>query len=77
MSTFKKFSNLEKEAPPKPEFTCPSIDDFISQLEELRQANAALRDTADYWKDLCLELHDMVLELQECKKEIKRYIKDI
>lgn len=72
----KSFSQLEKEAPEFPDFTCPNIDAAIEKLEDLRKENAALRDCVEYWKDTCLETHDQLIEITEWKKDIKRIIRE-
>ena len=62
----KKFRKLERSAPNKiPNFTCPSIDLTIrqlntltKQLERLRSQNTKLRNAAEYWKEMAEDLCD-------------------
>lgn len=72
----KSWETYNKDAPHFPPFTCPSIDDAIEKLEELRVDNASLRDCVDYWKDTCSDLHDQLSDLIEWKREIKKYIRE-
>ena len=71
-----KFKAFEREAPTFPDFTCPSIDVIVETLEELRAANADLRECVDYWKNACDEMQSELDELESWKKHIKLYVKE-
>ena len=71
-----KFKAFEREAPRIPDFTCPSIDVIVETMEELREANADLRESVDYWKSACEEMQWEIDELTDWKKHIKSYVKE-
>jgi hypothetical protein len=71
-----KYRVFEREAPDLPDFTCNHIDDIISNLEELRNMNAELRDCTEYWKSACEEMQTEIDELTSWKKHIKAYVKE-
>jgi len=52
----KIYDRIKREAPKVPPYTCPIIDEGQAQLEELRQLNEALRDSAIYWKEAAQDL---------------------
>ena len=70
-----KFQVFENESPEFPEFTCPHIDDIISNLEELREMNGKLRDCVGHWQNACEEMQSDIDELESWKKHIKLYVK--
>lgn len=50
------FKELDKQAPDRPDHTCPHIDKAIESLESLREQNEQLREHGKYWRNACEEL---------------------
>ena len=50
-------------------FTCPDIDKMKNMLEVLRHQNWKLRETANFWKQKCLEI--LKNQCPECIKNIQ------
>lgn len=71
-----KFRAYERDAPGLPDFTCNHIDGIIDKLEELRDMNTQLRDSAEYWKSACDEMQMEIDELEEWKRHIKSYVRE-
>ena len=77
-----QYERFEKDAPKIPVHTCPYIDEVLghliesnSILEDLRNMNSELRDSAEYWKNSCEEMQETINELLEFKENIKNLIK--
>lgn len=70
----KRFKELIDQSPEgQIKYTCPAIDTAIVQLEELRESNTQLRDSALYWESRCKEVCDELDELTKpTKKKHKR-----
>lgn len=66
------FANLQRNAPKEPDFTCPQIDAIQARLEELRDANAKLRERGDYWEEQAEELYEKLEKLEQDHEELTR-----
>ena len=62
------FKELDKQAPPRPDHTCPHIDKAIESLESLREQNEQLREHGKYWRNTCEELDH---ERQSLRTQLK------
>lgn len=76
-----QYERFEKDAPKIPEHTCPFIDDVLghlmqsnSILEDLRNMNSELRDSAEYWKNCCEEMQETIDDLLILKENIKKLV---
>jgi len=67
------YKELKKYSPEPPPFTCPYIDNVITDLETLRTQNDELREYANYWKNqvkaLCKEVHQLNDIIKEYESE--------
>lgn len=63
------FRDVVREMDDEPGYTCPIIDKAIGTLEEIREANAAIRSWGEDWKAKAEEFYDRVQELEEEERE--------
>jgi cyclopropane fatty-acyl-phospholipid synthase-like methyltransferase len=73
-----QYERFVKDEPEFPDYTCPHIDTIIDwmyksneELEKLRTMNAKLRDSAEYWKNSCEEMQEIIDRYAEKVAEIK------
>ena len=76
-----EYEKFVKDEPKMPDFTCPHIDnvnDWLHkasiEMELLRTMNSELRDNAEYWKNSCEEMQEVINELNELKESIKNLV---
>lgn len=63
------YDEFKKHAPEPPPYTCPYIDDVITDLENLRNQNDELREYAKYWKKQVESLSEEIYKLNLLLKE--------
>lgn len=62
--------------PKLPSETCPTIDKAISLIETVREANADLRECANFYKDKAEDLEAQVDKLQGEVESLEDQLKD-
>jgi exo-beta-1,3-glucanase (GH17 family) len=67
------YDKLKTYSPEPPPYTCPYIDNVITDLESLRNQNDELREYSNYWKNqvkaLCKEVHELNEIIKEYESE--------
>lgn len=67
----KLYKQYKKEIGKWPSFTCPFINEAISELEKLRAQNNDLREALEKWRDATKEMSNRLDTVNDILKKVK------